>query len=65
VFVKGVGDLQPTYERSGNHVIIAVTNQGHFALEITDVMFEALSGLYLDRKNVIDVFLSSCQEAYW
>jgi len=57
MFVKGVGDLQPTDEYSDNHIIIAVIHQGHLALEITDVMFEALLGLYLDREEVIVVLL--------
>jgi len=57
MFVKGVGDLQPTDECSDNHIIIVVIHQGHLALKITDVMFEALSRLHLDREEVIVVLL--------
>jgi len=31
-FVEGVGDLQPTDERSGNHIVIAIIHLGHLAL---------------------------------
>jgi len=57
--------MQSIDERSGNHVIIAVIHQGHLALKITDVIFEALSGLHLDREEVILFFLSFHREAYW
>ena len=57
VFVEGVGDLQPTDEHSGSHIIIAVIHQDQLMLEITDIMFEALSGLHLHRKEVIIVLL--------
>ena len=50
-------DLQPTDECSGSHIVIAVIHQGHLAFEITDVMFEVLSGLHLDRKEMIIVLL--------
>jgi len=57
VFVKIVGDLQPAGERNSNHIIIAVIHQGHLALEIIDIMFEVLSGLHLNRDEVIVVLL--------
>ena len=50
VFI-GVGDLQPTDERSSNHIVIAVIHQGYFALELTCIIFEALSRLHLDRES--------------
>jgi len=53
VFVQRVGDVQPTNERNGNHVTIAVIHQCHLALKITVVMFESLFGLHLDREEVI------------
>ena len=56
VFI-GVGNLQPTDERSGNYVVIAVIHQCHLTLKITDLMFEALSGFHLDREKVISIFL--------
>ena len=46
-----------TDEHNGSYVVIAVIYQGHLALEITNVMFEALFGLHLDRKKVIAVLL--------
>ena len=52
-----MGDLQPTDERSNSHVIIAVIHLSHLALKITDIMFEALSGLHLDHEEVINVLL--------
>ena len=58
VFV-GVRDLQPTNKRSGNHVIVAIIHQGHMVLKITDVMFEALSGLHLHHGEVIVLKLLS------
>ena len=57
IFVERVGNLQPIDERSENHIVIAVIHQGHLTLKITDVMFEALSGLHLDRDKVIIVIL--------
>ena len=65
VFVEGIGELQPTDERIGSHVVIAVIHQGHLALEITGVIFEALPRLHLDYEEVIIIFLSSYREAYW
>jgi len=49
LLVAGVRDLQPTDERNDNNVIVAVIYQGHSVLEITDLMFEALSELHLNR----------------
>ena len=49
--------MQLIDERNGNYVVIAVINQGHSALEITEEMFEAFSGLHLDREKVIAVLL--------
>jgi len=54
VFIKGV-DLQPTDERSGSHIVIAVLHQGPLALKITDVMVKPLFGLHLDHKEIIVV----------
>jgi len=56
VFI-GVGGLQPADEHSGSHSAIAIIHQGHLALEITDVMSEALFGLHFNCKEVIDVLL--------
>jgi len=56
VFV-GVRDLQPTDERSGNHVVIAVIHQSHLALKIIDILHEALSRLHLDGEEVVANFL--------
>ena len=39
-----------------NHVIIIIL-QGHLSLEITNIMFEALSGLHFDCEEVIAVLL--------
>jgi len=57
VFVKKMRDLQPTDERSDNHVVIEVIHQGHLALKITNKIFEALSRLYLDCEEVIVILL--------
>ena len=57
VFIEGVGDLQPTDERIDNRIIITVIHHDHFVLNITNVMFEALSFLHLDHEEVIDVLL--------
>jgi len=38
----GVSDLHLTDERGGSYVIIAVIYQSYLALEITDILFEAL-----------------------
>ena len=57
VFVEGLRDLQPTDKRNDSHVVIAIIHQRHLALEVTDVIIEALSGLHLDRGKVIDVIL--------
>ena len=57
VLVEGVSDLQPTDECRSSHAIIVVIHQGYLPLEITDIVFKALSGLHLDRKEVIIVLL--------
>jgi len=57
VFVKGVRDLQPPDGRNTNHIVVVVIHQGHIALEITDMVFEALYGLHLDREKVVVVLL--------
>ena len=57
VFVERVRDLQPTDEYSGSHIIIAIIYQSHLALEITNLMFEALSGRHLDKEEVITILL--------
>ena len=49
--------MQPTNERTSSHVVITVIHQGHLTLEITDEIFEALSGIYLDREEVIVILL--------
>ena len=49
--------MQPADERRGSHSVIAIIHQGHQALEITNVMFEALFELHFDCKEVIDVLL--------
>ena len=59
----GVGDLQPTDERRGKHVVIAVIHQGHLALKIIDVMFEALFGFHLDHEEVIVILLKLPSES--
>ena len=46
MLVEGVGDLPPTNEYYSSHVIIVVIYQGHMALEITDIVLEALSRLH-------------------
>ena len=57
MFVEGVGDLHPTYERNDNYVIIAVIHQSHLALKITDILFEALPSLHFDGEEVAVVLL--------
>ena len=58
VFIERAEDLQPTDEHSGSHIIIAFIHHDHLTLEITDVMFESLSRLYLDHEEVIVVILN-------
>ena len=57
VFVEGVRDLQTTDECNGSYVVIVIIHQIHWALKIIDLIFEALSGLHLDREEVIVVLL--------
>jgi len=57
MLVEGRGDLHHTDERGGNHVVIAVIHQSHLALEITDLLFEALLKLPLDGEKVVVVLL--------
>jgi len=57
VFVKGMRDLQPTDEHNGSHIVIEVIHQGNFDFEITDKIFEALSGCHLDGEEVIVILL--------
>ena len=64
LLVEKVSDLQPIDECSSNFVIIAIIYQVHLALEISDVVLEALFWLHLDHEEVIDIF-STLVEAYW
>jgi len=57
MLVKGVGDLQPTDERDGSHVVIAVIHHRHLALKIIEILLEALLRLYINVEEVVDVFL--------
>ena len=41
----GLDDLQPTNERCRRNVFVAVIYMSHLALEITDIVLEALPGL--------------------
>ena len=61
--VKGVSDLQLTNKRCRHNVFIAIICQSHVALEIMNVMLEALPGLYLDGDEVIAFFLNSHWDA--
>jgi len=53
MFIKRVGNLHPTDERSDNHVVIVVIHQNYLALEITDILFEAFPRLHLDGEEVV------------
>ena len=55
VFVERVGDLQSSDECCSSHVVIVVIHKGHLALEITDIVLEALSGLHFDCEEMIVV----------
>ena len=57
MLVEGVSDLHPTDERGGTHIVIAVIHQNHLALEITDILFEALPRLHPDGEKVAFVLL--------
>jgi len=57
MLVEGMGDLQSTDERGGSHFVITVIHQGYLALEITDIVFEALSELHLSCEKVVVVLL--------
>ena len=58
-----MGDLPPTDEHNGSHVVIVVIHQDCMALQITDVIFETLSRLHLSREEVIDVILKFLSES--
>jgi len=57
VFIEGVGDMQLTDERCRRDVFDAVIYQSHLALDITDIVLEALPRLHLDGEEVIVVLL--------
>ena len=64
MLVKGVSDLQLTDEHCHRNVFVAFIYQSHLALEITDVMLDALLELHLDGEKVIVVlfeFASGCE----
>ena len=65
VFAERAKNLQPIDEHCSNHVAVAFIHQVHLALEITDMILEALSRLHLNCKEVIAFLLSSRREAYW
>ena len=55
MFVEGVGDLHSTNEHGDTHIVIIVIDQSHLALEIIDIMLEALPKLHHDDEEVIVV----------
>ena len=55
MLLEGMGDLQPTDERYDSYILIAVIYQGHFTLEVNDIVLEAIFGLHLDNEEVIVV----------
>ena len=50
-----MSDLQPTDEHNSSQVIIVIIHQAYLAMEINDIVFEALSRLQLDFEEVIVV----------
>ena len=57
IFVERVGDLQRTDEHSGSHIVIADIHQSYLALEIADILLEALLRLHFDDKEVVVILL--------
>ena len=57
MFVKRVGDLQPTDDGNNVYVLITVVYQGHLALKIVDIVLQTLPQFYLDCKKMIIVSL--------
>jgi len=57
MFLEIVGDLQPTDEHDDSHAVIAIIHQSHLALEITDILLEALPRLHFDGDEVVVVLL--------
>ena len=57
MLIEGVGDLQLTDEHGGSHIDIAVMHQCYLALKITNIVFEAISGLHLDCEEVVVILL--------
>ena len=51
------GSLSFLSVNSDSHVVIAVIHKDHLALKITNILFEALSRIHLDREKVINVLL--------
>jgi len=47
--------LQPTNEGGGSYILATVVYQGHLALEVVDVVLQALPGLHLNREEMVTV----------
>jgi len=61
VFVERVVGLQSDDKCNRGDIIIAVINQGHLALKITDATFESFSRLHLDHEEVVVISLKLFQ----
>ena len=57
MLVERVSGLQPTDEHCRRNIFSVVIYLSHLALDITNVMLEALLGFHLDGEEVIDVLL--------
>ena len=47
--------MQPTNEGGGSYVLATVVYRGHLALEVVDVVLQALPGRHLNREEMVIV----------
>jgi len=64
MLAEGIVSLQFGNERGRNNIISTIVNHSHMVMEITDVVFEGLSGLHFDGEEVVVVFLNSYHETH-
>ena len=50
-----MGNLHPTYECDGGHVVVAIVYQSHLTLKVTSVLLETFSRFHLNCKEVVVV----------
>ena len=57
ILVERVGDLQPTDKRCGGNVFVEIVHQHQLALEVADVIFQALPWFHFHCEEMVIILL--------